>query len=64
MNLWINEKQGNYTYRRNITNNQLLAKYVVLGADLRELYENFDKPEARTMLDEIIQQHESIMINE
>lgn len=63
-NMWVDVKHGNYSYRRNFTSNQLLARYVVLGADLRELYENFDTPEAKNMLNDIIEQHQRVITDE
>lgn len=62
--MWVEVGTGQYEYRRNVTTNQLLAKYIILGADLRELYENFDTPEAKEFLNEIIEQHQQIETDE
>lgn len=62
--MWVQTGTGQYEYRRNVTTSQLLAKYIILGADLRELYENFDTPEAKRFLSEIIDQHQQIETDE
>lgn len=59
-NVWIEAQVGNSVIKHNITSNQLLARYITLGADLRELSENFSSPNAKTLLDEIIEHHGSI----
>ncbi len=58
--MWEKVSKGRYEYRQNVTNSQLLAKYLILGADLRELYENFDTPQAKKFLSEMIDQHQEI----
>ncbi len=60
MSMWEKVSKGRYEYRQNVTNSQLLAKYLILGADLRELYENFDTPQAKKFLSEMIDQHQEI----
>ncbi len=62
--MWVQTGTGQYEYRRNVTTSQLLAKYIILGADLRELYENFETPEAKRFLSEIIDQHQQIETDE
>ncbi len=62
--MWVQTGPGLFEYRRNVTTSQLLARYIILGADLRELYENFETPEAKRFLSEIIDQHQQIETDE
>ena len=44
-----------------LTPAQLLAKHILLGADLRELWENFDTPNARVYLEELLEDHRKFL---
>lgn len=59
--MWTEVDVGHYRYVRNVTSNQLLAKYLILGADLRELKENIGGLMFESMLDEMIAQHEEFV---
>lgn len=45
----------------NKSSTQILAKYIVLGADLRELWENWDTPNAKQFLSDIIDEHDRFL---
>jgi len=59
--MWTEVDTGKYKYVRNVTSNQLLAKYLILGADLRELKENIGGVMFESLLDDMIVQHEEFL---
>lgn len=63
--MWKEVSKGKFTWTANVTAEQLLARYVLLGADLRELDEAWNDPDVdvkyvKQLLAEIIKQHEQI----
>lgn len=64
--MWKEVSTGKFKYRPETTTGELMAKYVALGADLRELKEYIWTDTARSieMIDEMIQSHSEIMSSE
>jgi hypothetical protein len=48
----------------NKSSTQILAKYIILGADLRELWENWDTPNAKQYLSDILDEHDRFLKDE
>jgi hypothetical protein len=62
--MWTEVSTGKYTYVRNVTNEQILARYLLLGTDLQELLSVIDDSvRAKEYLEEIIFWHKEVWQN-
>lgn len=53
--MWVMTAPGKFEYKKSgVSNNELVAQYILLGADLRELKESWGTERAEQLLNDII----------
>ncbi len=59
---WIQVGTGKYEFKPGTTQEELMAKYVILGSDLKELDAWMTDPWGKYLLSQIIKSYNEIMV--